>query len=89
MIDPLRNAADLIGGHRDVLGMRRRALYDRIGEAQNLARLDPVTLASPNEVEARRLRWNPRLRPPADASILALWERENGQGSIRLGRGTA
>ena len=56
MIDPLRIAADLIGGYCDVLGMRRRALYDRIGEAQHLARLDPVTLASPNEVEARPLR---------------------------------
>jgi hypothetical protein len=56
MIDPLRIAADLIGGYRDVLGMRGRALYDRIGEAQHLARLNPVTLASPNEVEARPLR---------------------------------
>lgn len=59
MIDPLRIAADLIGGQRDLLGVSSRARCDRIGEAQHLARLDPVPPASPNEVGARRLRFTP------------------------------
>lgn len=61
MIVPLRIAAALIGGQRYLMGISNRAPCDSNGEAQQLARLDPVPPARLNEAGDRRLRFTPPL----------------------------